>query len=98
MISNPAFYPLKSRIRYEARRTLRGSIKNPETVNEELLQEFCDAAFDKRRNPDLHQFSDSRLAAKSIEDRVANDIVNAYRSIQRNAQNSIVQKLNELLD
>ena len=68
-----------------------------QSFDEALFEEVAATIFNPNRHPELYQPCDSKQAATAIETRVAEDLVETYKQIQRQRSCPIVQSLNSLL-
>jgi hypothetical protein len=93
-------YPMRAFIRHKAKEQLRQELDTlvpSEPLDEALFLELAATTFRAEKNQTFHRPCLLREEAAEIENRIAAELVEAYRWIKSRQKSSIVQKLNTLL-
>lgn len=93
-------YPKRAFIKYKAKEILRSELDQSESyeqLDEELFFEIATTLFRAQRNQKFAQPCHSREEAIEIANRIAEELVEAYKQIKLQQRSSIIQRLNALL-
>ncbi|SRR5579883_2162553 len=66
-------------------------------LDEDLFEEIAKTTFSASRYPELYQSCGTHRAAKAVETRVANELIDTYRQIKQKQNCALVERLNALL-
>lgn len=93
-------YPKRAFIKYKAKELLRSQLDRGESyepLDEELFFEIAATSFRAQRNQKFVQPCRSREEAIEIANKIAAELVEAYKQIKLKQRSSIIQGLNALL-
>lgn len=91
-------YPMRAVVRHKAKQQLQSEFEcDRKPLDRTLLLELAATLFKADKNQGFERGCRSRQEAIDIENKMAAELVEAYKQIKKNQEDKLVQNLNSLL-